>query len=191
MANISNVEWWKAQEIPLTETVFTKVRKYFHKELPSASLKSCVYIIRLSPPFSVVYGQNCEVESPLIYVGSGNLIKRWGSHRKWLKDLGIALPGARYELWFCQPTRKGPGAATSYKDVEADILQWFNHNRTVEYLPLANKKLEKPKNQNSYPDNFYNKIVGLDTRYHWAIYPTRNPISNMYYKGGKSMPNVK
>jgi hypothetical protein len=184
MAEVVIPVWWKAQEIPLTETSFPMVKKYFHQVLPKGSLTSCVYIVRLSAPYSFVYGEDCEVESPLIYVGSGNLKQRWKSHTKWLQTLGLTLPGGRYELWFCQPKRKGPEAGKFYKDVEADILQWFNKNQKVGYLPFANKKLEKPKGKNSYEKNFFERLVQTDSRYHWAIYPRTNPLWNTYSKGG-------
>jgi hypothetical protein len=184
MANVVVPEWWRAQEIPLTEISFPKVKRYFHQALPNNVLKSCVYVVRLSPPYAFAYGDDCEVESPLIYVGSGNFRQRWKSHTKWLQTLGLTLPNGRYELWFCQPTRKGPNGTQFHKDVEADILQWFNKNRKVGYLPFANKKLEKPKGTNSYAKNFFEPLVKTDSRYHWSIYPRTKALLNTYLKGG-------
>ena len=184
MADITIPTWWKASEIPLTEMSFPRVKKYFHQNLPQDGLKSCVYVVRLSPPFSIVYGDDCEIESPLIYVGSGNLKQRWTNHTKWLRELGLALPGGRYELWFCQPTRKGPNAGNFYKDVEAEILQWFNKRQRVGCLPFANKKLEKPKGKNTFDESVFEPIVRTDNRYHWAVYPRTNPLWNVYSKGG-------
>ena len=181
MANFEIEKWWKATEIPLTEFSLPKIKKYFHVPLPDGGLDSCVYVIRLAPPFAIWYGDGGELESPLVYVGSGNLKQRWLSHTDWLIAIGLILPSARYELWFCKPTRKGPGAGKSYKDVEADVLKWFK--RKTGYLPLWNKKEEKPKHTNTYEKNFFEEIIKVDSRYHWTVYPRTKPLKAIYEKG--------
>ena len=129
----------------------------------------------------MAYGDGLELESPLIYVGSGNLKQRWMSHTKWLIEFGLTLPNGRYEVWFCQPKRKGPNAGLFYKDVEADVLQWFR-NKTG-YLPFSNKKLQVPKYDNEYDKDFFKSLTATDSRYHWVLYPRTAPLSTIYYKG--------
>jgi hypothetical protein len=145
---------------------------------------ACVCFIRLSPPFSIAYGDSWY-ESPLIYVGSGDFKTRWKSHRNWLAQLGHSLPSGRYEIWFCRPTRKGPKAGKFYKDVEADVLQWFRDH--TEHLPFWNKKVEKPKNKNEYDKNFFASVSGSDSRYHWVMYPRTTTLKKIYEKGVESI----
>jgi hypothetical protein len=117
--------WWKAKEIPLLEADWRNIRIYCEQEVNPFDWHRCLYIVRIAPPFTIVYGDNCELSSPLVYVGSGHIAKRWSSHRDWLYELGHAIPGGRYEVWVCQPRCQKPQAF--YEDIEADILTLFRN----------------------------------------------------------------
>lgn len=179
MEDVELMEWWKAREMPLLETDWRNIKLYCESEENPFEWTRCVYVIRLAPPFCIAYGDDSEIESPLIYVGSGSISQRWSDHRDWLYELGHTIPGGRYEVWVCQPrTQKN---YTFYEQIEADILDFFR-NKTG-YLPLRNLKLEGDTGRHTYADGFFDEIIKPDRRYAWAIYPRLGQIREYYEKG--------
>jgi hypothetical protein len=132
----------------------------------------------MSPPFSISYG---EEDSPLLYVGSGHIGKRWSMHRDWLHEIGLSLPGARYEVWVSTP--RVPNNSDVDDDVEAEIIEQFYARFGV--LPLRNQRQEHPKLRHVYPDEFFKKLWGSnkDRRYRWAVYPIFGEIADFYNRG--------
>jgi len=177
MAQIDIDTWWKAKEIPLIEADWRNIRIYCEQETNPFDWERCLYVVRLSPPFSIAYGDNSDVYSPLIYVGSGNIKSRWSSHRDWLYELGHAIPGGRYEVWVCRP--RATNNTALYEDIEADILIEFK-KRANGYLRLRNKRVERNTRTHQYGVGFFEFVIEPDRRYLWAMYPVRGPIEEMY-----------
>lgn len=177
MAYVQIDNWWKAKEIPLIEADWRNIRIYCEQEVNPFNWDKCLYIIRLAPPYAITYGDDCELSSPLVYVGSGNISNRWSSHRDWLYELGHAIPGGRYEVWVCQP--KCQNIEAFYEDIEADILTRFRE-KTKGYLPLRNKRVERTTRQHEYGDGFFNAVIDADRRYDWAMYPLHGDIESWY-----------
>jgi hypothetical protein len=183
MAHVKLQEWWHAREIPLGETKWPNIKLYFHEDGAAREWTRCVYFIRLAPPYAVVYGDDCQLESPLVYVGSGSIKQRWGAHRVWLKQLGDAIPGGRYEVWVSQPRLQR--RLEFYKDIEADIIGEFR--RRTGFLPFFNRSTPSTKRQHTYDAGFFDSMFKSDRRYGWAIYPRQGPLSAAYYKAAKEL----
>jgi hypothetical protein len=179
MAHVTIDEWWRATEIPLIDTDWRNIRIYCQQqETDPFDWERCLYIVRLSPPYSIAYGPNCELESPLLYVGSGTLRDRWSTHREWLYELGHAIPGGRYEVLAARP--RAQNNAAFYKDI-ADIL--VNVRETAFCLPLRNLRIEGTPRRHTYEDGFFSGIYKADRRYLWSMYPLRGDLKAMYCKG--------
>ncbi len=98
MADLTELEWWKAREIPFIEWNWASIRRYLPEDEGDVlSEKRCTYVVRMSPPYLISYNRG---ESPVVYVGSGNINQRWSNHRDWLHEIGLSLPGSRYEVGF-------------------------------------------------------------------------------------------
>jgi hypothetical protein len=130
------------------------------------------YFIRLSPPYMIAYGDSDEVDSPLIYIGSGAVRQRWAGHRVWIGALGRWLPGARYEFWIWQHDL--------YKEIESDALLLFRER--YGRLPLANLKGGTSAQNHSYDDTLY-QVAEADCRYWWALRPTQPDVEEYFEKG--------
>lgn len=179
MAYIEINPWWSATEIPLTEDDWRSIRRYCNEDDDPLSWDRCVYLFRLSPPFCICYGDDCDLESPLIYVGSGSIRHRWGQHRNWLAELGRELPGARYEVRVCRPRARNNFEV--YADVEADILRDFS-DRSQGWKPLWNKRTERHQRVHSYGDGFFEFVTQSDRRYKWSMYPTKGAFAAAYQR---------
>ena len=180
MAHVTIDEWWKAQEIPLVEINWRNIKRYCGERSDAFDWERCVYFFRLSPPLLIAYGEDGDLESPLLYVGSGTLSQRWSTHRAWLRQLGQLIPGGRYEVSVCRPRLQR--TESFYKDIEADIINEF-HSKTG-YYPLRNRRREKAPRKHTYEPDFFGRIFQGDRRYFWAIYPTENNIlKDSYYRG--------
>jgi hypothetical protein len=180
MATINIENWWKAFEIPLIETDWRSIRLYCTDEEDPFRWSRCVYIIRTAPPFVLSYGDNAELESPLIYVGRGNIRQRWRHHRKWLAMLGHSVPSGRYEVWVSRP--RGRAYEAAYKDFEADILGEFYSRAGC--MPLFNKRHERSRREHDYNDGLFEEIFSKDARYTWAMYPIRRGVIRDAYQKG-------
>ena len=182
MPEINDIKWWKATEIPLSESDWRNIRLYSDSDsgINPFEWERCVYCIRLSPPFAIHYGDTKKEEliSPLVYVGSGSIAQRWSNHREWLTYLGYTIPGGRYEVWVCKPRVKNSDEA--YAGVEGHLLTKFREK--TDYLPLRNKKVQSANKRHTYGDNIYNEIVKADRRYIWAIWPRSGDLNEMYNK---------
>jgi len=102
------------------------------------SIKTGVYVISLSDPFTVKYRNGC---SPVIYVGIGNLMGRIKNHfENSLFDFMQSLSGTNFDFHFSLPQMDGQ--PEYYKHVEWRILEYFSArfggNGNVVY-PLLNK----------------------------------------------------
>ena len=177
MAHVHIANWWKAKEIPLIEADWRNIRLFCEQDENPFDWERCLYIVRLGPPYALIYGDNEELISPLLYVGSGNIGQRWSSHRDWLNDLGHAIPGGRYEVWVRQPRTQHN--ANFYSDVEADVLTRFKE-ATNGYLPFRNLRVEGTPRQHTYEDGFFDQIIKVDRRYLWAIFPIRGTAKEWY-----------
>ena len=172
------LHWWKAKEVPFIEWNWRSIQKYFDEEKQNVlGSERCVYVVRMSPPFSISYGDD---DSPLLYVGSGHIGNRWSMHRTWLHEVGLSLPGARYEVWVCAPrVRNNPNVDD---DVEAEIIERFCAKFGV--LPLRNQRIEHPRIKHEYGEDFFRTIwAGKDKRYRWAVYPIFGEIEEFYNCG--------
>jgi hypothetical protein len=169
MALVTVEKWWKAKEIPLVEINWRNIRLYWQEDDDFWDWTDTVYFIRLSPPFSVLYGKE---SSPLVYTGSGAIQQRWQSHRDRLYALGESLPGGRYEIWVFRDLR--------YKEIEADSLLRFQ--KWTDHLPLMNQRVESSSVAHTYSKEF-DKAADTDRRYWWSIYPTRPDILEIYETG--------
>jgi hypothetical protein len=179
MVDIEIDSWWKATEIPLIETDWRNIRIYCDQEVNPFKWKRCLYLVRLSPPFSIVYGDECQLNSPLVYVGQGNIESRWSNHRNWLLELGHAIPGGRYEVWVCQPRCRNNRVL--YKDIEADILVQFKA-KSDGFLPLRNQRIEGTPRKHEYAKGFFDDVIKSDRRYLWGIYPIRGAVESWYFR---------
>ena len=177
MANVELPTWWKAKEIPLIEADWRNIRLYCEQSSNPFEWDRCLYVVRLSPPYALIYGDSKQLVSPLLYVGSGDIRQRWASHRKWLYELGHAIPGGRYEVWVCQPRR--PGNQDFYADIEAAILTNFRE-RTGKALPLRNQRIETSSREHIFADGFFEDIIRDDRRYLWAMRPRRGSAFGWY-----------
>ncbi len=185
MTHFSELRWWKATEIPLADTDWRNIRLYCKNQGTGDpwSWTRCVYCIRLAPPFAIHYEDDDErrcLVSPLIYIGSGSIKQRWSSHREWLGELAYALPGARYEVWVCQPRVKN--APYAYKGVEGYLLTTFQ--KQCGFLPLRNRKIQGHPEHYGFNKEIFDEMAGDDRRFTWAIWPQRGPLERWYYKGG-------
>jgi hypothetical protein len=163
--------WWKAKEIPLGETDWRNIRLYWTQEADFWDWKDTSYFIRLAPPFCIRYG---EVDSPLVYIGSGAIQNRWPNHRDKLRALGETLPGGRYEIWVMRDAK--------YEDIEADALLMFRS--WTGFLPLINRKVESDSVRHKYEKDFLS-VADADRRYWWAVSPRRPDIEEYLNKGAK------
>lgn len=180
MAGIEIPSWWKATEIPLVETDWRNIRLYCNEDENPFDWDRCLYVVRLAPPYCIVYGEDCEIETPVVYIGSGVIANRWATHREWLFELGYAIPGGRYEVWICRPRCRNVKAL--YEDIEADILDHFRTK--CGYLPLRNLRIEGTLRQHEYAPGFFDKIIEADRRYLWAMYPVRGAKITTWYSRG-------
>jgi hypothetical protein len=137
------------------EADWRNIRIYCEQEINPFDWDRCLYVVRIAPPFTIVYGDDSELISPLVYVGSGSIANRWSSHRDWLYELGHAIPGGRYEVWVCKPRCQRLQAF--YKDIEADILTLFREKSG--YLPLRNLRVEGTPRQHEYAAGFLDEIM--------------------------------
>jgi len=161
MAFIKIDNWWMAKEIPLIEADWRNIRIYCEQSVNPFDWERCLYIVRLSPPYAIIYGDDGNVVSPLIYVGSGSIKSRWSTHREWLFELGRVIPGGRYEVWVCRPRCQNNDAL--YEDIEADILVRFKE-RTKGVLPLRNKRVEGTPRRHEYGQGFIETLIQDDRR---------------------------
>jgi hypothetical protein len=176
MAHVEIAEWWKAKEIPLIEADWRNIRLYCEQHENPFDWERCLYIIRFAPPYALTYGDESQLISPLLYVGSGFIRQRWATHRGWLYQLGHAIPGGRYEVWVQRP--RSQHNEEFYKDIEADILSHFR--AATGCLPFRNLRVEGTPRRHTYESGFFDEIIGHDRRYIWAMYPISGPAREWY-----------
>lgn len=171
-------DWWKATEIPLIENDWKNIRLYCSSPETPWSWTDAIYLIRLSPPFAVRYSET--ISSPLIYVGSGSIQKRWASHRWWFERLAYYLPGARYEVWVSHHPE--------FRRVEADALFLFQQD--TKRLPLMNRRTEESQrgDESGYAADYYSPFVKADRRYFWSIEPLQEDVLEYFDKGKLEEP---
>ena len=169
MGSPIKIDWHKVKEIPLAERDWKSIRLYFDEASAGNFLdwENCIYLFRLSPPYCVRYN---EEKTPLIYIGSGAIKQRWGSHRDWLTALAPTLPGVRYEVWIAQHPL--------FRDIESDALYEFK--RWCGLLPLVNRQAANPAKL-TYAEEELERIVEYDKRYSWALHPVRADLEEYYY----------
>jgi hypothetical protein len=171
MAKVSVSKWWKATEIPLVETEWRNIKLYCSDNEDCWNWTQCVYFIRLAPPYMIAYGDG-DLNSPLIYVGSGALKQRWREHRDWMRELGHWLPGGRYEIWALNHPL--------YVEIESDALFYFRN--ICHRLPLVNAKGGGKNQTHSYDDGF-TQVYDSDRRHWWALRPIRKELKDAFEKG--------
>ncbi|WP_147292642.1 hypothetical protein [Undibacter mobilis] len=172
MATIAEVNWWRATEIPLTESDWRNIILYCSGSNEVWDWKNSIYFIRLGPPYQIAYDKD---DSPLIYIGRGSIAQRWSSHRQWLEPLGRTLPNARYEVWAFDDAR--------CIDIEANALNLFLD--AYGRIPLANRNRPGSTKVKYVYDNMFTQVAAGDRRYWWSIRPT-HPDVQEYYDRGRS-----
>ena len=174
MAHIT-LDWWKATEIPLSESEWRNVKLYCDKDTYWDTSSKCVYVICLSPPFAVCYDKG---DSPIIYIGrtqNGKTFRqRWKSHiATWINPLGRFLPGGRYEMRVLEDHR--------YKAIESDFL--FLFRESYGRLPLANLQGGDKKVKHGYDQKELDELAIRDRRYWWAIRPRQQDVKDYFDRG--------
>jgi hypothetical protein len=178
MAHI-NLTWWKALEIPLSESDWRNVKLYCALDTNWESDKEYVYVIRLSPPFAIHYER---ADTPIIYIGrahnASSVKQRWNSHiANWIKPLGRWLPGGRYDMWVLEDHR--------YKEIESDFLTLFKQE--FGRLPLANFQGGVPDGivRHTYDEGELGGLADAtsDRRYWWALTPLQADVKAYFDKG--------
>ena len=102
--------------------------------------------------------------------------------KKWIFPLAPALPNLRLEFNYARIVVRGKGSNSAYKDVEADLLDYFND--TFGASPLANSQFENHSREHSYVDGFFKVLhPGSGPGYKWALSPLRS--NNVYKKSLK------
>ena len=109
-----------------------------------SSLRTGVYVISLSPPFTLRYHQGC---SPVIYIGIGNVIGRIKSHfENSLFDFMQSLSGTNFDFSFSLPELDGHH--DYYKHTEWLMLEEFARlygGNGVGKYPILNKNAGSKK----------------------------------------------
>ena len=152
--------------------------------LSDLQLNRAVYVIRLFGDFSMRYPWG---NSPVVYIGEGDLQSRLGSHNKlrsWMGDLSTLIDGHSFEVGVvCPRVKKAP---ETYRDLEAYMLLKFSE--IYGCVPLRNRQIEKRQcKQHTYNDEVINQAlkIGKGRRYSWAVepLPSMGSIYDAFHRG--------
>ncbi|TDM05711.1 MAG: hypothetical protein C4K60_13370 [Ideonella sp. MAG2] len=132
--------------------------------------KKGVYVISLSNPLTIKYPKK---RSQVLYIGRGDIRQRISSHfENKLFDLMRSLSGADFDFDFAVPAR--PGTRDYYKDVEYQMLEWFNlkfGDQSKRCFPLMNKIKGTKKNNTSDSEWWTKPLKATGARPLWEITP--------------------
>ena len=138
----------------------------YSKPLPD--IKKGVYVIGLSDPFTIAYG---EWSSETIYIGQGNIVNRLETHFKnSLFKVMMSLAGADFKFYLSEPVH-GEGA-DFHKHVEHMLLEKFKQKSGGSF-PLLNEKAGSKRNYDSLPKGWDTPLKMSGKKPIWAISPTK------------------
>jgi hypothetical protein len=172
------IEWrWLAWEkdFTWTDNVLPQLEEM---NLVSDDLKTLVYVIVADGQFAISYPKR---PSPTLYIGSGDLKRRFTSHLNWLNEMTELAHDNRFSIAICQPQTRDREPV--HRQFEAELLHQFKE--LCGCIPIRNQRLERcfgnfhfePKSEVQKP-----LIIGRGRRYRWEIKPLP---SSRYYRSFK------
>ena len=134
-----------------------------------SEIKEGVYVICISTPFTIKYGEFC---SNIIYIGRGNIGTRLKSHfERSLFRFMTSLLGSNFDFYLTDPGKR-PSEAY-FKHLEFDLLENFREKIGDGSYPLLNKNAGSDQGLTTREPGWNKPLKSSGKKPIWALEKTQ------------------